>query len=87
MFKDSVLRFMALPLIPEEDLLDFFKDLVQTSSIILEGFVSYLGKNYIGTHLNGDIWILCTPRFEIHTWNTYNSVLSGLRRTNNVVEG
>ena len=87
MFKDSVLRFMALPFIPEEDLLDIFKDLVKTSSNILEGFVSYLGKNYIGIHLNGDIWNVCTPRFGIHTWNTYNSVLSGLRRTNNVVEG
>ena len=87
MFKDSVLRFMALPFISEEELLDIFKDLVQKSSNILEGFVSYLGKNYIGTYLNGDIWIVCTPRFKIHTWNTYNSVFSGLRRTNNVVKG
>ena len=53
---------MAFAFILEENLLDIFKNLVQTSSNILEGFVSYLGKNYIGTHLNGDIWNVCTPR-------------------------
>ena len=34
-FKDSVVRFMALPFIPEEDLLDIFKDLISKSYILI----------------------------------------------------
>lgn len=86
-FQQVVLSYMALPFIPEEDVFETFKQLSTSAPNLLTNFIDFYGRNYVGVVKNGKKWVKVNPKYSHETWNCYNSVISGYRRTNNVVEG
>ena len=83
----DIVSYLALAFLPPEDLINVFKELSFNQNPLLNDFIKFYGSNYIGVIKVGNEWEDVVPRFHPDVWSCYNSVLSGIRRTNNVVEG
>ena len=86
-FSLKVRSFTALALIPVNDVIPAFEELIEDDEIP-EEFIHYFEKNYVGLEKGrGKNKRRENPRFLIQHWNVHNRILNGLPRTNNSCEG
>lgn len=90
MFALNLKMLASLAFVPEIDVVYAYEQLLHTkfykrNEELLSTLIDYLEENWIG-QLNRRS-VRQPPRFAIHLWNQYNSVLEEIPRTNNNVEG
>ncbi|XP_018496363.1 uncharacterized protein LOC108864702 [Galendromus occidentalis] len=83
-FALNVRMFPALSFVPTSDVLAVFNTLLQSKFVkennyILTAFINYFESTWVGRERNA-------PLMKHEWWNTHNSVLNGIARTNNTVE-
>jgi len=88
-FSLQVRYLSALAFVPENDVIDVFETLCESTYYtdneeVLEPLISYFEDTWIGRPNRRK---RRNPRFPISLWNCYTSTISGLPRTNNYVEG
>jgi hypothetical protein len=89
-FAMNVRKFPALAFVPLIDIVSAFEELIEMkffieNSNLPEKFIEYFEDNYIGRiQLRNR---RKTPKFPHYLWNCYNSVINGIAKTNNSVEG
>jgi hypothetical protein len=89
-FAMNMRKIPALAFVPIDDIIFAFEELIEMkffieNSNLLEKFIEYFEDNYIGRiQLRNR---RKTPKFPHYLWNCYNSVINGIAKTNNSVEG
>ncbi|XP_022161380.1 uncharacterized protein LOC111027331 [Myzus persicae] len=88
-FSLQVRYLSALAFVPENDVIDAFETLCESTYYtnnedVLEPLISYFEDTWIGRPNRRR---RRNPRFPISLWNCFRSTISGLPRTNNYVEG
>nr|XP_018908476.1 PREDICTED: uncharacterized protein LOC109038019 [Bemisia tabaci] len=85
--RKHLLELMALPFIPEEDLVATFDSLVEEIHEDVLEFAEYIERTYVRGRRGRGRRRAVPPLFPPRVWNCYTLVLEDRHRTNNVVEG
>ena len=85
-FTPKITHFIALAFLPAEDVIGAFENLYEDVDIP-DDFISYLETNYIGINSGrGSRQRRSEPLFPFQTWNTRETILLNIPRSNNAVE-
>jgi MULE transposase domain/FLYWCH zinc finger domain len=85
--RDSILKLLALPFVPLDDVENVFQELKNEIHESVDDLATYIEVTYIlGKPARGRRRAVA-PRFPMELWNVYEMTLSKMQRTNNIVEG